>query len=130
MRELLLIIAAVLLIPVLVSAQSTTKAINGRSTGVTMAHIGYTVSYDVMTKCPVFVEWTLTREHLSIDVVSKMDEFVPDTSSRRFLQSGAQVLQGKWYAMGWMMPNRPIQGHFNDYAVSVDEIERLTGLDF
>jgi len=38
MRKLLLIIAAVLLIPVLVSAQSTTKTISGTTSGVTVAH--------------------------------------------------------------------------------------------
>jgi len=69
MRKLLLIIAAALLSPVLTQAQSNTKAINGRSTGVTVNHVGYTVSYDVKTKCPIFVEWTLTREHLAIDTI-------------------------------------------------------------
>lgn len=69
MRRLILIITAVLLIPVLVSAQSTTKTISGTTSGVTVAHVGYTVSYDVKTKCPIFVEWTLTREHLAIDAI-------------------------------------------------------------
>jgi len=226
MRKLILIITVVLLTPVLTQAQSNTKAINGRPTGVTVNHVGYTVSYDLKTKCPVFVEWTLTREHLSIDAVSRMDEFVPDpdipqtpttdcysrsgydrghvapaadfkwsekamqesfyTSNvcpqvnelnsglwhdlekacRRwakyygsvdivsgpvfqgentrvigrngclirvpdaFFKVVLKCFKGRWYAMGWMMPNKSLQGQFNDYAVSVDDIERITGLDF
>lgn len=38
--------------------------------------------------------------------------------------------RGRWYAIGFVMPNRDVPGPFFDWAVSVDEVERLTGLDF
>lgn len=33
-------------------------------------------------------------------------------------------------AIGFVYPNRPCEGDIRDYAVSVDEVERLTGFDF
>lgn len=51
---------------------------------------------------------------------------VPDA----FFKVVLKRFRGRWYAMGWMMPNESLEGHFNDYAVSVDDIERVTGMDF
>lgn len=38
--------------------------------------------------------------------------------------------RGKWQAIGFVMPNSAIKGSMFDYAVTVDEVERLTGHDF
>ena len=38
--------------------------------------------------------------------------------------------KGKWQAIGFVMPNFAIKGSMFDYAVTVDEVERLTGHDF
>lgn len=38
--------------------------------------------------------------------------------------------KGKWQAIGFVMPNSAIKGSMFDYAVTVDEVERLTGHDF
>lgn len=34
--------------------------------------------------------------------------------------------KGKWQAIGFVMPNSSIKGSMFDYAVTVDEVERLT----
>lgn len=36
----------------------------------------------------------------------------------------------KYEAMAFLIPNQKLEGNFDDYLVSVDQIERLTGLDF
>lgn len=38
--------------------------------------------------------------------------------------------KGKWQSIGFIMPNTAIKGSMFDYAVTVDEVERLTGHDF
>ena len=38
--------------------------------------------------------------------------------------------KGKWQSIGFVMPNSAIKGSMFDYAVTVDEVERLTGHDF
>lgn len=37
---------------------------------------------------------------------------------------------GKFEAMAFLIPNEPMKDEFEDYLVSIDEIERLTGFDF
>lgn len=34
---------------------------------------------------------------------------------------------GKWQAIGFIMPNSAINGSIFDYAMSVDEVEKVTG---
>ena len=36
----------------------------------------------------------------------------------------------KWQAIGFIMPNSHIKGSMLDYAVSVNEVEKITGHDF
>lgn len=38
--------------------------------------------------------------------------------------------KGRVYTIGFIFPNEPVAGPFLDYAVSVDEVEKVTGLDF
>lgn len=38
--------------------------------------------------------------------------------------------KGRWCAIGFIMPNDEVQEPFRNYAVTVDEVERLTGHDF
>lgn len=38
--------------------------------------------------------------------------------------------KGKWQAIGFIMPNSHIKGSMFDYAVSVNEVEKITGHDF
>lgn len=38
--------------------------------------------------------------------------------------------KGAWHAIGFKFPNGDAKGNFKDYAVTVDEIEKLTGYDF
>ena len=38
--------------------------------------------------------------------------------------------RGNWEAVGFVFPNEALDDDFRNYAVSVDEVERLTGLDF
>lgn len=37
---------------------------------------------------------------------------------------------GKWQAIGFSFPNKPTSDDFHKYAMSVDDVEKLTGLDF
>lgn len=49
-----------------------------------------------------------------------------------FFKVVLKQFKGRWYAVGFLFPNMPLarEGSFMNYAVSVDEVERRTGLDF
>lgn len=68
---------------------------------------------------PVF----LTRE---VNTIGDCHIRVPDA----FFKVVLKQYKGRWYAMGWLMPNGETEGGMNDYALSVDEVESITGLDF
>lgn len=51
---------------------------------------------------------------------------VPDAFYKVLLKE----FRGRMYAIGFVMPNRNVGGDILDWCVSVDEVERLTGLDF
>lgn len=38
--------------------------------------------------------------------------------------------KGRWHAIGFIMPNTDVQDPYRNHAVTVDEVERLTGHDF
>ena len=38
--------------------------------------------------------------------------------------------RGRWHAIGFIMPNEPTTTEFDEYAVTVDAVEVLTGFDF
>lgn len=51
---------------------------------------------------------------------------VPD----RFFKVLCMQRKGRWQAVGFVFPNSACRGSMFDYAVSVDEVESLTGHDF
>ncbi len=48
----------------------------------------------------------------------------------RFFKVMCMQRKNKWQAIGFVMPNEKCSGSLFDYAVSVDDVEKLTGLDF
>ncbi len=48
----------------------------------------------------------------------------------RFFKVLCMQRKNKWQAIGFVMPNEKCSGSVFDYAMSVDEVEALTGLDF
>ena len=48
----------------------------------------------------------------------------------KFFKVLCMLRKGRWQAIGFVMPNSDIKGSMFDYAVTIDEAERLTGHDF
>lgn len=47
-----------------------------------------------------------------------------------FFKVICKCINGKWSAIGFIFPNEECKGGMFDYAISVDEVEKITGIDF
>lgn len=89
----------------------------------------YTASYNTTTRTPNWVGWVLTSDHTDGDYVRKGHTFVEDLDvplPRAISNNSSKETK----AIGFIYQNIAQRHKMEHYACSVDEVEKVTGLDF